>query len=61
MPFIHIKSLSHYNDATVIAEMLKTIADSISERAGFPKNNIFINHRQAHSSMVFDDGNIVQW
>ena len=40
---------------------LKTIADSISERAGFPKNNIFINHRQAHSSMVFDDGNIVQW
>ena len=50
-----------FNDNTVIAVMLTTIADSISERVGFPKNNIFINHRQAHSSMVFDDGNIVQW
>ena len=61
MPFIHLKSLPHSNDTTVIAVMLKTIADSIAERVGFPKNNIFINHRQAHSSMVFDDGNIVQW
>lgn len=41
--------------------MLKTIAESISKRADFPVNNIFINYRQAHSAMVFDDGEIVHW
>ena len=56
-----IKSLPHYNDTTVIAVMLNTIADNLSERVGFPTNNIFMNDRQAHSSMVFDDGNIIQW
>ena len=50
-----------FNDATIIGMMLKTIAGSISERVGFPTSNIFINHRQAHSSMVFDDANVVQW
>jgi len=50
-----------FNEAKVIALMLETIAGSISRRADFPKNNIFINHRQAHSGMVFDDGNIVHW
>lgn len=50
-----------FNDANVITLMLETIADSISRRATFPKNNIFINHRQAHSGMVFDDGAIVHW
>ena len=41
--------------------MLRTIAESISRQASFPVNNIFINYRQAHSAMVFDDGEIVQW
>jgi hypothetical protein len=27
----------------------------------FPLKNIFINHRHAHSGMVFDDGEIVEW
>jgi len=48
-------------DAKVVALMLETIAESISKRAAFQKNNIFINHRQAHSTMVFDDGEIVCW
>lgn len=38
-----------FNDATSITLMLETIAQSIATRAEFPKNNIFINHRQAHS------------
>ncbi|MFQ5589174.1 MAG: hypothetical protein ACE5F7_10075 [Nitrospiria bacterium] len=50
-----------FNDMTVIALMLETIAESLSKRADFPKNNIFINHRQARSGMVFDDGEIVRW
>lgn len=41
--------------------MLITIAESISKRADFPVNNIFINYRKAHSAMVFDDGEIVHW
>lgn len=50
-----------FNDAETIALMLKTVADSISRHADFPKNNIFINHTQAHSGMVFDDGKIIHW
>lgn len=50
-----------FNDLNMIAVMLESIADSISEQMGFPKNNIFINHRQANSGMVFDDGSIVKW
>lgn len=50
-----------FNDAKVITLMLETIAETISKRVVFPKNNIFINHRQAHSAMVFDNGEIVHW
>lgn len=50
-----------FNDIDSIAVMLETLAESISNHATFPKNNIFINHRQAQSAMVFDDGKIVQW
>ncbi len=50
-----------FNDSDTIVVMLETVADSISKRVAFPKNNIFINHRQAHSAMTFDDGQIVQW
>ncbi len=50
-----------FNDLDTIGLMLQTIASSISQRAEFPMNNIFINHRQAHSGMVFDDGKIVHW
>lgn len=50
-----------FDDTKVIALMLETNAESISKRVVFPKNNIFINHRQAHSAMVFDDGEIVHW
>ena len=49
------------NDRDVIARMLETLAESLSTHATFPKKNIFINHRQAHSGMVFDDGKIVRW
>ena len=50
-----------FNDSDTIAVMLETLAESISKRVAFPKNNIFINHRQAHSGRVFDDGKIVHW
>ena len=49
------------NTQDTISFMLRTIAESISKRANFPVSNIFINHRQAHSAMVFDDGEIVHW
>ena len=50
-----------FNDSGMIASMLVSIAESVSNRAEFPKNNIFINHRQAYSGMVYDDGKIVSW
>jgi hypothetical protein len=50
-----------FNDAETIRLMLKTIAESIATRLPFPIDNIFINHRRAHSGMVFDDGKIVEW
>ena len=50
-----------FNSTEKIGKMLSTIANSISQRIGVPLVNIFINHRQAHSGMVFDDGEIVGW
>ena len=50
-----------FNDLKTIEIMLNSIASSISERVNFSLNNIFINHRQAQSNMVFDDGKIVKW
>jgi len=50
-----------FNNASQNVLMLETIAESISKHIQFPKNNIFINHRQAHSGNVFDDGGIVHW
>jgi hypothetical protein len=50
-----------FNDAKTIERMLKCIAKSLAKRAGILPNNIFINHRQAHSGMVFDNGEIVRW
>lgn len=50
-----------FNDPQKIERMLGAAAESIAKRAGFPLDNIFINHRQAHSGMVFDEGDIVRW
>jgi len=50
-----------FNDLGKIEIMLESIANSISKNMNLPKNNIFINNRQAQSSMVFDDGKIVKW
>jgi phenylpyruvate tautomerase PptA (4-oxalocrotonate tautomerase family) len=50
-----------FNDAAQIEKMLLVAAKSISKRAQVAINNIFINHRQAHSGMVFDDGEVVHW
>ena len=50
-----------FNDLKVIEVMLESIASSVSEQIDFPRNNIFINHRQAYSGMVFDDGKVVKW
>lgn len=50
-----------FNGPVKVEKMLKVIAASISKRARIPIENIFINHRQAHSGMVFDAGEIVRW
>lgn len=50
-----------FNNTDTIATMLKSIANSIAKRVDVPLENIFINHRQAHSCMVFDAGEIVRW
>ncbi len=50
-----------FNGIATVAKMLQTLADSIATRAKVPVRKIFINHRAAHSGMVFDDGEIVKW
>lgn len=50
-----------FNDEKKIGVMLECVALSLAERTGFNQSNIFINHRQAHSLMVYDDGEIVSW
>jgi phenylpyruvate tautomerase PptA (4-oxalocrotonate tautomerase family) len=50
-----------FNPPEKIETMLRVIASSISKQAKIPINNIFINHRQAHSGMVFDAGEIARW
>mgnify|MGYP000197401164 CR=1 FL=1 len=50
-----------FNSPEEIENMLRVIAARISKRALIPLNNIFINHRQAHSARVFDAGEIVRW
>lgn len=50
-----------FNNMETVAKMLKSVAESIAKRTGVPQQNIFINHRQAHSGMVFDAGEVVRW
>lgn len=50
-----------FNSAEVIEKMLNSLASSIARHAHMDIKNIFINHRYAHSEMVFDDGKIVKW
>jgi phenylpyruvate tautomerase PptA (4-oxalocrotonate tautomerase family) len=50
-----------FNTPAQIEKMLLVIVSSISRRAKIPKRNIFVNHRQAHSGRVFDDGEVVRW
>ncbi|HEY5761909.1 MAG TPA: hypothetical protein VIS73_01735 [Rhodocyclaceae bacterium] len=44
-----------------IETALLAVAVSIAGRTGIPRQNIFINYRQAHSGMVFDAGELVRW
>ena len=50
-----------FNDRQTIKQMLLSLAQGISQYANTPMRKIFINHRQAASDMVFDDGKIVSW
>ncbi|MDH5767320.1 MAG: hypothetical protein OEZ38_14995 [Gammaproteobacteria bacterium] len=50
-----------FNDNQTIAGMLSSLADSIHRHAPVAIDRIFINHRQAHSGMIFDDGKVVSW
>lgn len=50
-----------FNSLDSVRKMLYVVATSISKRTKMPINNIFINHRQAHSGMVLDSGEVVRW
>ena len=50
-----------FNAPDKIERMLRVVASSISKRVKIPISTIFINHRQAHSGMVFDAGEIARW
>ena len=50
-----------FNNSNVIEKMLTTLSRLVSQHANVAQNKIFINHRHAHSGMVFDDGEIVHW
>jgi len=50
-----------FNNNETIKLMLVSLAKSISSHSKMNIDNIFINHRHAHSGMVFDDGKIVEW
>lgn len=45
----------------MIARMLRLAAESISAEMEVPIENVFVNHREARSGMVFDAGVIVEW
>jgi hypothetical protein len=50
-----------FNDRDTVKTMLATLALSIARRTAISIRKIFINHRQARSGMVFDDGEVVKW
>ena len=50
-----------FTEAAAIRTMLTTIAATLAENLPFSYDNIFINHRPAHSGTVFDDGRIIDW
>ncbi len=50
-----------FNDARTIETMLACVALSLSKRVDVARSNIFINHRQARSGMVFDAGSVERW
>lgn len=49
------------NGAESIEIMLSCLASSLARRTGISRKNIFINHRQARSGMVFDAGTVEHW
>ena len=50
-----------FNSFEQVETMMGCVASSIQRHTGIPRENIFIHHREARSSMVFDKGEIVRW
>ena len=50
-----------FNAAATVETMLACVASSLAKHARIPRSNIFINHRQARSGMVFDAGTVERW
>ncbi len=50
-----------FNSPAKVREMLRVVAGSISTRIDVSIEGIFVNYRQAHSGMVFDAGDVVEW
>jgi hypothetical protein len=50
-----------FNDARAIETMLECVASSLANRTGIARSTIFVNHRRAHSGMVFDGGSVERW
>lgn len=50
-----------FNDAPMVAHMMRAAAHSISVHTGVTVANVFVNYRQAHAGMVFDSGEVIRW
>jgi len=50
-----------FNKDEAIEVMLVSLSQSIADHSKMNLDNIFINHRHAHSKMVFDDGKVAKW
>ena len=44
-----------------IAELMKSLAESISSTTGIPRTNIFITTQRARSGLVYDQGHVIEW
>ncbi len=44
-----------------IERMLVCVAESLAKHTPVSNENIFINHRLAHSGRIYDNGKIVHW
>ncbi len=52
---------AEFNRPEMAEMMLQVLAESLAKHARVPLRRIFIQHHQACSGMIFDDGKIARW